>query len=225
MVSLVLPQKDDHLTILVPQIHTCFTYYANPEFLENDFRLKPDLDGLGALGDAGWYCIRAILWAADYQLPSSVTALPGSVFNRGGVILSCGAALEWADGKVATFHCSVLSNLTMEITAIGTKGSLQLLDFVIPFRPNSASYSTASGSQLEELSTGWKAKASEHSVLNDLPQEALMMREFAGLVAGIKLNGKQPESKWPAMTRKTQLVVDAVKTSIEKGCQAVEVSS
>ena len=31
------------------------------------------------------------------------------------------------DGKVATFHCSFLSNLTlMDVTAIGTKGTLTL---------------------------------------------------------------------------------------------------
>ncbi|KAL6316852.1 hypothetical protein AAG906_022570 [Vitis piasezkii] len=206
-------------------IHCCFTYYANPEFLENDFRLKPDLDGLGALGDCGWYCIRAILWAADHQLPNSVTALPGSLFNNAGVILSCGASLDWADGKVATFHCSVLSNLTMEITATGTKGTLQLHDFVIPFKHDTASYSTASESCLEDPSTGWKARPSEHSVANDLPQEALMIREFVGLVAGIKRDGKEPNNKWPAMTRKTQLVLDAVKASIERGCEAVEVGS
>ena len=30
-----------------------------------------------------------------------------------------------------------------------------------------------------------------------------MMCEFAGLVADIKRNGKEPDNQWPAMTRKT----------------------
>jgi predicted dehydrogenase len=79
----------------------------------------------GVFGDAGWYCIRSILWAVDYELPKTVIALRGPVFNGVGGILSCGASLSWEDGKVATFHCSFLSNLTlMDVTAIGTKGML-----------------------------------------------------------------------------------------------------
>ncbi|KAL3504623.1 hypothetical protein ACH5RR_034464 [Cinchona calisaya] len=30
------------------------------------FRVEPDLDALGAVGDAGWYNVRACLWAADF---------------------------------------------------------------------------------------------------------------------------------------------------------------
>ncbi|RVW26301.1 hypothetical protein CK203_107164 [Vitis vinifera] len=50
-----------------------------------------------------------------------------------------------------------------------------------------------------------------------------MMCEFAGLVADIKRNGKEPDNQWPAMTRKTQLILDAFKVSVEKGREVVEV--
>ncbi|KAF5797724.1 hypothetical protein HanRHA438_Chr07g0294571 [Helianthus annuus] len=109
-------------------IHATFTFAADQDFLENDIRVKPDLDALGALGDAGWYCARAILWANDFNLPKSVTALPYLTKRA----LSY-PALHWDDGKVATLHCSFLANLTMTIVASGTKGSLHLNDFVIPF--------------------------------------------------------------------------------------------
>ncbi|CAL5417702.1 unnamed protein product [Camellia sinensis] len=49
-------------------IHSIFTFDAGPDFLNNNIRVKPDL---GALGDAGWYCIRAILWVVDYKSGSS----------------------------------------------------------------------------------------------------------------------------------------------------------
>ncbi|GMP80072.1 hypothetical protein CsSME_00035310 [Camellia sinensis var. sinensis] len=99
-------------------IHSIFTFDAGPDFFNNNIRVKPDLD---ALGDAGWYCIRAILWAADYELPKSATALPEKTeLYQAEVILSCGASLNWADGKVATFHCSFLTKLAMELTATGT---------------------------------------------------------------------------------------------------------
>lgn len=204
-------------------VHTCFSFSADPDFLHNDIRVKPDLDALGALGDAGWYCIRAILFTVDYKLPKRVIALREPNFNEFGVILSCGASLYWEDGKVATFHCSFLSNLTMDITAIGTKGTLHVHDFIIPFQENEASFIASSEPGFTELVTGWSPLPSEHVVTTDLPQEALMVRQFSCLVESIKGKGVKPEQKWPTLSRKTQLVVDAVVASIKKGFEAVEV--
>ncbi|CAI9116412.1 OLC1v1017548C1 [Oldenlandia corymbosa var. corymbosa] len=206
-------------------IYSLFTFAADDIFLEGDIRVKPDLDALGALGDVGWYCIRAILFTADFELPKFVIASRNPVLNKVGVILSCGASLYWEDGKVATFFCSFLANLTMEITAVGTKGTLRLADFVIPFEEGKASFSGGVKSWFDDLVTGWVPKPSEHIVTTDLPQEAQMVKEFSRLVGSIKSGGSEPEMKWPTISRKTQLVIDAVKTSIDKGFESVEVIS
>ncbi|CAL5414834.1 unnamed protein product [Camellia sinensis] len=206
-------------------INSCFTFAANPDFLKNDIRVKSDLDALGALGDAGWYCVRSILWIADFELPKTVTALRDPIFNEAGVFLSCGASLHWEDDKVATFHCSFLSNLTMDVTASGTKGTLHIRDLIIPFEEDKASFTVATESGFDELMTTWVPKPSEHTVTTDLPQEACMVREFSRLVAGIKGNGQSPEKKWPTYSRNTQLILDAVKASIEKGFEPVEIVS
>ena len=50
---------------------------GSEDFLKGDIRVAKDLDGLGCLGDMGWYCIRAILWAFSWDLPYSVQATPG----------------------------------------------------------------------------------------------------------------------------------------------------
>ncbi|CAK9174189.1 unnamed protein product [Ilex paraguariensis] len=63
-------------------VHSIFSYVGGPEFLKDDIRIKPDLDALGALGDTGWYCTRAILWANEYELPKTVTALPEPEYNE-----------------------------------------------------------------------------------------------------------------------------------------------
>ncbi|KAL8126525.1 hypothetical protein AgCh_013702 [Apium graveolens] len=204
-------------------ITSCFTFAANPNFLENDIRTKPDLDGLGALGDVGWYCIRSILWATNFELPKFVIALPGPVLNKAGVILTCSASLHWEDGKVATIHCSFLENLTMDVTVIGTKGTLHMNDFVVPYDENKASFCTATGSVLNGLETGWMTEPKNHTVVTDLPQECLLVREFSRLVSNIKNNGAQPEKKWPAISRKTQLTLDAVKESLHNGFKKVEI--
>ncbi|KAH7568133.1 hypothetical protein ACOSP7_009434 [Xanthoceras sorbifolium] len=203
-------------------IHSCFSFACDPEFLSNDIRVKPDLDALGALGDAGWYCVRSILWATDYELPKTVLALPGPVLNEAGVILSCGASLHWDDGKLATFYCSFFSNLTMNVTAIGTKGTLHLNDFIIPFQEKEASFIENSQCFFNDLVTAWVPVPSEHIVTTDIPQEVCMVREFSRLVGDVK-KGSKPESKWPIISRKTQLILDAVKTSIDKGLQPVQI--
>ncbi|KMS95522.1 hypothetical protein BVRB_007450 [Beta vulgaris subsp. vulgaris] len=203
-------------------VQSCFTFAADEDFLQNDIRVKPDLDALGALGDAGWYCIRAILWAANYELPKTVTALRITE-NGARVILSCDASLQWEDGKVATFNCSFLSNLTMDITAIGTKGTLHINDFIIPYKEAEASFSTVSEGWFTDMALEWNKKPSEHIVTTDLPQQALMIKEFSALVDGIKRHGLQPEKKWSTLSRKTHLVIDAVIASIDKGFAPVEV--
>ena len=202
-----------------------FTFAADPEFLKKDIRVKPDLDALGALGDVGWYCARAALWAADYELPKNALALRGShVTNQDGVILSFGASLEWENGTVATLHGSFLSHLTMELVATGTKGTLRLNDFVIPFEESAASFEISSDAEFDELVTRWRRRPAERRVgVEGLPQEARMVAEFSRLVGGIKRGALKPEGKWPEITRKTQAVLDALKASVDRGFQAVEV--
>ncbi|TVU08585.1 hypothetical protein EJB05_41994 [Eragrostis curvula] len=209
----------------VKLINSVFTFRANEDFLQNDIRVKPDLDALGALGDIGWYCIRVILLAVDYELPKTVIALRDPVKNRAGVLLACGATMYWADGKTATFNCSFLTNLTMDITLVGTNGTLRVTDFNIPYQERSAEFTVASKSNFAELGIGCGPLPSKHVVTNDLPQEALMVQEFARLVQNIRDTGSKPEGKWPAITRKTQVVMDAVKASIDKGSEPVEVVS
>ncbi|XP_031480088.1 uncharacterized oxidoreductase At4g09670-like isoform X3 [Nymphaea colorata] len=171
-------------------VNSAFTFAATDYFLKNDIRVKPDLDALGALGDAGWYCIRSILWAADYELPKTVTAIRGTVSrNAAGVLLSCGSSLLWDDEKVATFHCSFNSNLTTNFTVSGTRG--------------------------------WSPLPTQLHVATDLPQEACLVREFARLVRAIIDSGSKPDQKWPVITKKTQMVLDAVKASIGKGYEPV----
>ncbi|PIN00949.1 Dimeric dihydrodiol dehydrogenase [Handroanthus impetiginosus] len=206
-------------------VQSCFTFAADKYFLENDIRVKPDLDALGALGDAGWYCVGSILWAADFDLPKSVLALRGTVFNSAGVILACSASLHWEEGKVATFYCSFEANLATDVTVFGTKGTLRFHDFIIPFEEREALFSTAEKSGFTEPLTGWEGKPSQHTVITELPQEALMVTEFSRLVGSIKFEGAKPEKKWPSLSRKTQLVLDAVKASIEKGYETVEIVS
>lgn len=185
--------------------------------------MKPELDALGALGDAGWYCIGAILWTMNQKLPTTVTALPTTIRNSAGVILTCSASLYWEeDETIATFYCSFISHETMDLSVCGSNGTLHVGDLIIPYEENSAAFSFTSGAMFADLQIGWNVKPREVQVATELPQEAMMIREFSRLVKGIKDHRLQPDTKWAQTSRITQLVLDAVKNSIDNGYKAVQ---
>ncbi|KAG9153107.1 hypothetical protein Leryth_012368 [Lithospermum erythrorhizon] len=216
--------SDAHRFGQLKAVHSVFSYLGGDDFLKNDIRVQPDLDALGALGDVGWYCIRAILWANDYEMPKAVTAWREPEYNEAGVILSCGASLRFEDGKQASFYCSFLSNLTMDISALGTRGNLRVHDFVIPFQENVGPFYVTANSGWVGMSIGCDPPPTEHLIKTDIPQEALMVMEFSKLVENIKANGVAPERKWTSISRKTQVVVDAVIASIGKGFVPIEIN-
>lgn len=206
------------------KIHSTSTTSGTKQFLEENIRVKPDLDALGALGDLAWYCIGALLWAKDYELPIKVRALPDVTKNSAGIILSCTASLHWGKSSnetTATIHCSFLSHTSMDIAISGTGGSVNVYDFIIPYQETSASFDITSRAKFAELHIGWNTRPDEVEVANELPQEALMIAEFARLVGAIRTTGSCPDRKWPQISRKTQLVMDAVKKSIDTDCRTV----
>uniref|UniRef100_A0A5B7BR82 Gfo/Idh/MocA-like oxidoreductase C-terminal domain-containing protein n=1 Tax=Davidia involucrata TaxID=16924 RepID=A0A5B7BR82_DAVIN len=158
----------------------------------------------------------------NHQLPTTVTALPAIAQNSAGVILSCSASLNWdREETIVTFQCSFLSHETMDLAISGSNGSLHLEDFIIPYQENSASFDFTSGAKFVDLHIGWNVKPEKVQVASELPQEAMMVQEFARLVKGIRNSGCNPDDKWPKTSRMTQLVLDAVKKSINLGFKPV----
>ncbi|CAN1132396.1 Uncharacterized oxidoreductase At4g09670 [Linum perenne] len=206
-------------------VQSCLTFAADESFLKSNIRANPNLDSLGALGDVGWYCAYSILWATDYSLPKTVSATPSAVISDAGVILACGASLQWTDGKSANFHCSFLTNFTSTVTAMGTKATLQVTDYVIPMAEEAAAFTVAVETGFDEIVTKWeKGLPGKVVVENELPQEVCMVREMSRLVASVK-GGGGVDRRWGERSRKVQMVLDAVKESIENGYQPVEIGN
>ncbi|KAG9451199.1 hypothetical protein H6P81_011164 [Aristolochia fimbriata] len=208
----------------IQSIHSTSSFTPPPEFFEKNIRVKPDLDALGALGDAGWYCIGAILWAVSYGLPNAVTALPPVEFNEDGVIMTCGASLFWEDNKTATFYCSFLAHESMDIAVHGSRGAIHVTDFIIPFAEDAATFTFSGRGGFggeDGMHLGWETTPEDVRVELRIPQEALMVQEFATLVKGV-WGGAAPERKWAEVSRKTQLLLDAVDKSIKLGYRPVE---
>ncbi len=54
------------------RIATQFSFHGDAEFQKSNIRSMSQYEPHGCLGDLGWYCIRFILWAKKYQLPTRV---------------------------------------------------------------------------------------------------------------------------------------------------------
>ena len=112
------------------RVTSAFTFRFD-EIPDYDIRLDPDTGG-GSLGDLGWYCCRATLWAFD-ALPTRVFAT-ARMFRDVDMNLS---ALLWYDNqRMASFDCGFDTELRKWFEVAGTRSSLVCDDFLSPWDVN-----------------------------------------------------------------------------------------
>ena len=112
------------------RVPSAFTFRFD-EIPDYDIRLDPDTGG-GSLGDLGWYCCRATLWAFD-DLPTRVFAT-ARMFRDVDMNLS---ALLWYDNqRMASFDCGFDTELRKWFEVAGTRASLVCDDFLSPWDVN-----------------------------------------------------------------------------------------
>eukprot|EP00850_Spirogloea_muscicola_P013191 SM000088S23732 [mRNA] locus=s88:346692:347961:- [translate_table: standard] len=198
-------------------VNASLSFWAADEFLATNIRCQPGLDRLGCLGDIGWFCIRAALWAFDFDMPHRVAAHPDPKLNTAGVVMSCGATLTWPDGRVAVFDCGFDAPFRQNLEIVGTRAVLELKDFIIPSREDECSFTITSAVALKDFSTWISKEEVNHKVKLRVPQEALMLEKFASLVAGIQSGRGKVDPYWPSIARKTQAVLSTVDQSIKGG--------
>ncbi|KAL3139098.1 hypothetical protein ABBQ32_005892 [Trebouxia sp. C0010 RCD-2024] len=202
---------------------TCtFCFAGDAAFLANDIRVKKGLDGLGCLGDMGWYCVRASLWAYNFEKPVSVSAHAGPLFNSEGVLLHVGATIIWSDGRRANFQCGFDQALTQYLEIAGTHGTVRLDDFVVPYRPDKASFLVTNNHGFTEMDLSVKTETEERVVNLDVPQEVRMWEDFTDCSRHV-LQGEHPNAHWPNIALLTQKVVCAVEQSALDGCKTVKI--
>jgi len=197
----------------IRRITSQFSFLGSDDFMLKNIRTSHELEPLGCLGDLGWYNIRFSLWAMNYELPSHASAHVLTAAGQGGagaVPIEFAAELLFDAGKSAGFYCSFNAENQQWAMISGTKGSLRVRDFVLPFYGSESSY-TVSQPHFEVRGCqfnmeGRQRQYSIHEYSNNAPdsQETKLFRRFADLV----LSG-QPDPTWGEIALKTQKVVDA----------------
>ena len=196
------------------RITTQFSFNAPPEFLDGNIRVHSDLESLGCVGDLGWYTIRFALFVMNWEVPVRVAGRLLRTLGRpdspNSVPIEFSGELFFANGVTASFYNSFVTHHQQLAHVSGTKGFIELNDFVLPYVGNEIGFQS---SQAEFEVTGCQSNMADYSKRyavaeygNNHPsaQETKLFRTFSQLV----LAGT-PDRFWPEVTLKTQQVLDA----------------
>ena len=177
------------------RVTSAFTLNWDPLPVHN-IRLQRELAG-GSLGDLGWYCIGASLWAFG-DLPTRVWAT-ARYFQDVDVSL---AGFLWFEGdRVASFDCGFDTRMRKWFEIAGTEGSIVCDDFTGPHNVDRPRYWAHDA-----------AGASTEHVVADAAQEVRMIECLSRIVRDGAL-----DDSWPAESLRVQRVCDALGESARRG--------
>jgi predicted dehydrogenase len=173
-------------------VTSAFSFNALVDKSEGDIRFQKDLGG-GVLGDVGWYCVTATLWAFG-ELPERVFAT--ARYER-GVDVSLSAILWFGGERTASFQCGFNATWRKWFEIAGTNGSLVCDDFVNPWDAAKARF--------------WvhdkQGQGTQH-VHPHCIQEVRMVEVLCDQIRSGRL-----DARWPEISLATQQVCDAIADS------------
>lgn len=210
------------------RITSQFCFQAQGDFMQKNIRVSNELEPLGALGDLGWYNLRFALWAMKYQLPERVSGR--TLFEHGSgakpVPVEFSGELFFPGGVSASFYCSFRTENHQWANISGTKGSLHVADFVLPFYGAEAAFDVnqpvfrVSGCTFNMESHPRRFAVLEYSEGAPGAQEVNMIRNFSEIVTTGKL-----DPSWGDIALKTQIVLDACLQSARDGGRVISIST
>ncbi len=148
----------------------------------DNIRLDPNLEPYGAIGDAGWYNMRA---AVEYTAPGVKVAGVDAYVRRDKrtkAVTAGSGVIAFSDGSTNTWNCGFEAGaLNMDLRLSGVGGQFSLDDFV--FRPDDgpAEYVYRKGG----LRAGGTSE--RMTVPSAKPPAALMFEDFAAMVGNSEL--------------------------------------
>ena len=166
-----------------------------------NIRFNPELEPMGAIGDAGWYNMRA---AVEYLSPDIDLDRANAHLRRDaetGAAIAGSGVLTFSDGSTSTWNCGFDSGaVVMDLRITGTKGVIDVDDFLSQNADGSADFRYRKG--------GWgNAESSDVNVASSKPGSALMFEDMAAAAADPSLR-----NQWMTATERTQSLLDAAWT-------------
>lgn len=198
----------------VRRITSAFTFCGGADFLTGNIRANASLEPNGCVGDLGWYCIRFALWVMNWEMPMEVTgrilASSGKGDGQDGVPTEFSGELFFKSGISASFYCSFITENQEWAIISGTRGHVEMPDFVLPFAGNELELRvrknefSKNGCDFNMQAHTRRIAIPEYSNSHPTAQESNMFRNFAAEIQSGQLN-----ELWPEMALKTQQVMCA----------------
>lgn len=143
----------------------------------SNIRFNPELEPMGAIGDTGWYNMRA---AIEYLGPDAEPVAVSAFLRRDtqtDAVISGSGVIKFDDGSVTTWNCGFDSgSVVMDLRITGTAGVINIDNFLSNDRDGSASFQYRKG--------GWGPGATDDqvSIPGSATSSTLMFRDFAAMV-------------------------------------------
>ncbi len=212
----------------VRRITSQFSFRGGSDFEAANIRADAALEPAGCLGDLGWYCVRFALEVMRGAMPDSVTGRILSEMRHpggaGAVPSEFLGEMRYPEGVTVSFYCSFVTEMQQWVNVSGTRGQLQIDDFVLPFAGAESGFETSRAEyHIRGCDFRMDPNVKRETVIESghgTPdsQEANLFREFSARVLSGRL-----EPWWPEMAWKTQRVIDVCRVSAIAGGQALEV--
>lgn len=220
------PTNVGQFTRLVSQ----FAFCGDADFQANNIRVMSHLEPYGCLGDLGWYCARIFLWLMQGQMPYEVrartlTPLQG-IGSPKSVPGQFSAELLFRNGVSASFYNSFQSEHQQWVHVSGSRGYLEIRDFVLPYRSAELSAFVANHHfHIDNCTFHMGKHIREHTVTEyDAGAPGAQEVRMIEHMSEIALSGRL-ESCWPEWSLKTQQILDACYQSSLQDGRAVSVNA
>jgi predicted dehydrogenase len=202
----------------IKRITSQFSFLGGEAFFQDNIRANAALEPAGCLGDLGWYNIRFTLWALNWQMPREISARMLAQTGA-GVPTDFSAEMIFDGGVSASMYCSFINFRQQWVNVSGTKGYLQISDFVNPFFDSELGFEIINIGQdgFNVLPNVRRVTTAEHANSHPTAQESNMFRNFANQIFSGTFN-----DDWPMWALKTQKVLDACLQSARSSGQPVK---
>jgi len=189
----------------INRVVTCLTI---SDVAADNIRMNTELEPMGALGDLGWYNVRALQMAyGETTLPERVWA--STERNENGVIMDFTGVLFYPDGSTASLDCSFNKCIWRQWLEVnGTQGSLHCDDLVCPWNsspeatPGNTTYDERTSFTTTAAKRPWeKTKVEVEACL----AEVELVKAFNEIVRKGEL-----QQRWVDITLHNQIILDAL---------------
>ncbi len=164
----------------------------------SNIRYNAELEPMGAIGDAGWYNMRATV---EYLAPGTEAVSVNAVLRRDDVsntVIAGAGVIQMNDGSTSTWNCAYdIGGSVMDCVITGKQGAIRVHNFLRQDPDHSASYHFLKGGAGPDVDGVQRIESSQLD-------GATMFDTFATIAADASLR-----DDWATATLRTQRLLDA----------------